>query len=32
MCYGLGAGGAEGVTRVLNILKKEFETAMILFW
>lgn len=30
VCYGLGAGGAEGVTKVLNILKKEFETAMIL--
>ena len=30
ICYGLGAGGADGVTKVLNILKKEFETAMIL--
>ena len=30
VCYGLAAGGAEGVTRTLNILRKEFETAMIL--
>lgn len=30
VCYGLGAGGALGVTKALNILKKEFETAMIL--
>jgi 4-hydroxymandelate oxidase len=28
--YGLGALGAEGVTRVVNILKSEFEMAMAL--
>jgi 4-hydroxymandelate oxidase len=30
VCYGLGAAGAEGVTKVMNILRKEFETSMIL--
>jgi 4-hydroxymandelate oxidase len=28
--YGLGAAGAEGVTKVLNILQREFEMAMVL--
>ncbi len=28
--YGLGALGAEGVTRVVNVLKSEFEMAMAL--
>ena len=28
--YGLGVGGAEGVTRVVQILRKEFELAMML--
>jgi 4-hydroxymandelate oxidase len=28
--YGLGVGGAEGVTRVVEILRKEFEMAMML--
>jgi 4-hydroxymandelate oxidase len=28
--YGLGAAGAEGVTRVINILRAEFEMAMAL--
>ncbi len=28
--YGLGAAGAEGVTRVVNILRREFEMAMAL--
>ena len=28
--YGLGVGGAEGVTRVVQILRKEFEMAMML--
>ena len=28
--YGLGVGGAEGVTRVVQILRKEFEIAMML--
>jgi 4-hydroxymandelate oxidase len=28
--YGLGVAGAEGVTRVLNILRQEFEMAMAL--
>lgn len=28
--YGLGVGGAEGVTRVVEILRKEFELAMML--
>jgi 4-hydroxymandelate oxidase len=30
ICYGLGVAGAEGVDRVLNILRSEFETAMAL--
>ena len=29
-CYGLGAGGADGVSRVVDILRKEFEIAMAL--
>jgi 4-hydroxymandelate oxidase len=29
-CYGLAAGGSAGVTRVINILRKEFEIAMSL--
>ena len=28
--YGLAVGGAEGVTRVINILRREFEMAMAL--
>lgn len=28
--HGLGVGGAEGVTRVVKILRKEFELAMML--
>ncbi|MCI0387217.1 MAG: alpha-hydroxy-acid oxidizing protein [Acidobacteria bacterium] len=28
--YGLGTAGAEGVTRVINILRREFEMAMAL--
>jgi 4-hydroxymandelate oxidase len=28
--YGLATGGADGVTRVLNILRHEFEMAMVL--
>jgi 4-hydroxymandelate oxidase len=28
--YGLGAGGEQGVTNVLNILQREFEMAMVL--
>jgi len=28
--YGLAVGGAEGVTRVVQILRKEFEAAMML--
>jgi 4-hydroxymandelate oxidase len=28
--YGLAVGGAEGVTRVVNILRREFEMAMAL--
>jgi 4-hydroxymandelate oxidase len=28
--YGLGLAGAEGVTRVVEILRKEFELAMML--
>ena len=28
--YGLGAAGAEGVTRVINILRREFEMALAL--
>jgi 4-hydroxymandelate oxidase len=30
ICFGLASGGAEGVAKVLEILKKEFEIAMIL--
>jgi 4-hydroxymandelate oxidase len=30
ICFGLGCGGAEGVTKVLDILKREFEMAMAL--
>lgn len=29
-CYGLGVAGAEGVSRVINILRSEFEVAMAL--
>ena len=29
-CYGLGVAGAEGVSRVVNILRSEFETVMSL--
>ena len=29
-CYGLGVAGAEGVSRVVNILRSEFETMMAL--
>lgn len=29
-CFGLSAAGAEGVTHVVNILRKEFEIAMAL--
>ena len=28
--YGLGIGGADGVTRVVQILRREFELAMML--
>jgi 4-hydroxymandelate oxidase len=28
--YGLGAAGEAGVTKVLNILQREFEMAMVL--
>jgi len=28
--YGLSAAGAEGVARVINILRREFEMAMAL--
>jgi 4-hydroxymandelate oxidase len=28
--YGLGANGAEGVSRVINVLRREFEMAMAL--
>jgi 4-hydroxymandelate oxidase len=28
--YGLATGGADGVTKMLNILRKEFEMAMAL--
>jgi 4-hydroxymandelate oxidase len=28
--YGLGVEGAEGVTRVVDILRREFEMAMML--
>ncbi len=27
-CYGLGAGGADGVTKVMNMLRNELEIAM----
>ncbi len=30
VCYGLACGGAEGVAKVLNILKTEFDMAMAL--
>ena len=30
ICFGLASGGAEGVTKVLTILRKEFEMAMAL--
>lgn len=30
ICFGLACGGAEGVTKVLNILRTEFELAMML--
>ena len=30
ICFGLAAGGAEGVTKTLDILRAEFETAMAL--
>ncbi|GAB2587701.1 alpha-hydroxy acid oxidase [Spirosoma areae] len=30
ICFGLACGGAEGVTKVLDILKREFELAMAL--
>lgn len=30
VCYGLGVAGAEGVDRVISILRSEFETAMAL--
>ncbi|KQN76797.1 alpha-hydroxy-acid oxidizing enzyme [Devosia sp. Leaf64] len=30
MLYGLGAGGEEGVTRVLEIIRKELDTTMAL--
>lgn len=30
ICFGLACGGAEGVTKVLDILKREFEMAMAL--
>lgn len=29
-CYGLAVGGSAGVSRVINILRKEFEIAMAL--
>jgi 4-hydroxymandelate oxidase len=28
--YGLGAAGQAGVTKVLNILQREFQIAMVL--
>ncbi|HMD48646.1 MAG TPA: alpha-hydroxy-acid oxidizing protein, partial [Bryobacteraceae bacterium] len=28
--YGLGIGGSEGVTRVVDILRREFEMTMML--
>jgi 4-hydroxymandelate oxidase len=30
ICYGLACGGSEGVAKVLNILRKEFEFSMAL--
>ena len=30
ICFGLACGGAEGVTKTMNILRKEFEFAMAL--
>jgi hypothetical protein len=30
VCYGLACGGAEGVAKVLTILKTEFDMAMAL--
>lgn len=30
VCFGLACGGAEGVAKVMNILRTEFELAMIL--
>lgn len=30
ICFGLACGGAEGVTKVLSILRHELELAMIL--
>ena len=30
ICFGLASGGAEGVTKVLTILRQEFEMAMAL--
>jgi 4-hydroxymandelate oxidase len=30
VCYGLACGGADGVTKTMNILRKEFEYAMAL--
>ncbi len=30
ICFGLACGGAEGVTKVLNILREELELAMVL--
>jgi 4-hydroxymandelate oxidase len=30
ICYGLACGGSDGVAKVLNILRKEFEYAMAL--
>ena len=30
VCYGLACGGSEGVTKVMTILRKEFEYAMAL--
>ena len=30
ICFALGCGGAEGVAKVMEILKAEFEMAMAL--
>lgn len=30
ICFGLACGGSDGVTKVMNILKREFEFAMAL--